>query len=145
MTKENPRQVIPLLAVAMVSMFVLFVVTMTNASFSQTETTFPDPFAPQKIVAMLDNASSGYSQFLTAYLFQPAQTDLAFYSDNAKWVIDESADPILAMTGLTDLASVQYYENLERAQQAPKVAGAYTQSYQSGGFGINSLYSVLIQ
>jgi hypothetical protein len=146
MTYETPGKVITLLTMAMVSMFALFVVTVTNASFSGAETPFPDPFAPQKVVALLDNVSHNYSQFLAENLFAPTKADFALYHDNASWVIDESADSVLAITGLSDLASVQYYQNLDQARYTPRVAGAYTdREYQSGGLSINSLYSILIR
>jgi hypothetical protein len=147
MTKETPGQIMTLLGVAMVSMFMMFTVSATNASFTQVENPFPDPFAPEKIVAMLDSVSNSYSQFLAANLFEPAKADLAFYNDNAQWVIDESADSVLGIVGLRELASVEYYQNLDRAQRAPQVAGAYTQSeYENGGgFSIDSLYSMLVR
>jgi len=147
MTKETPAKVLSLLMVSVMSLSFLFGVSVTNASFSGTEYPVSDPFAPEKVVAMLDRAAAGYDRFLAANLFQPVRSDLAFAADNIKWVIDESADPILAMTGLTDIASVQYYQNMDYAKNAPKVAGAYTQrgDNSGGGFGIDSLYSILIR
>jgi hypothetical protein len=149
MVKETPVKVLSLLVAAIASMSFLFAVSWSNASLAYAENPLPDPFAVENIMASLDKVAAGYDSILTAYLYEPVKADWALVHDNTKWVIDNSADPILAMTGLTDLASVEYYQALDYAQVQPRVAGAYVQAGEqqeakAGGFSMDSLYSLLI-
>lgn len=143
MTEETPAKVMTLLGVALSSMFFLFAVTITNASFQQTETSFPDPFAPEKIVAVLDNTANSYSNFIAANLTQPLQSDLAFYKANFDWVIDNSDEQILAIVGLQQLADVNY----NQPSAAPQVAGTYISKLEPNKSLdlADELYSLLIE
>jgi hypothetical protein len=147
MTQETPARVFSLLGVALTSMFFLFAVTVTNANFSQTEKPFPAVFNPDNVMAVLDNVSSSYSRFVDVNLIQPAKQDYAFYADNVSYIMDEASPSILAFTGLTGLAEAS--SSLPEQAQ-PQVAGAYTQSYDTGyssiveGFNVDTLYSVLM-
>ncbi len=145
MTQETPAKVMGLLAVALSSMFFLLAVTVTNANFTQTQNTFPDPFGPAKVMAMVDNVSNGYSNFLSTNLFEPAQNSYAIYQYNLKYIIDNAGPSIVAITGLQSVAYNSY------AAPTPQVLGASTQSANSyysssgGGFSIDSLYALLIR
>lgn len=119
MTEETPGKVFGLLGAALASMFVLFVVSSTNASFAGTEAgmALADPFNPDKVMAELDGAAAGYSQFLTQNLFQPVQADLAFYTDTGRWIIQNADMAILNSLGLESFAQIDSGQ--------PRVAGAY--------------------
>ena len=150
MTEETPGKVMGLLGTALATMAFLFMVTVSNASFQGTQVAVPDPFASQNVVAMLDNVSHSYSDFLAANLFRPFQGDVAMVQDNANWVIDNSDQQVVAMLGLQALANP--YGPMPQAAQ-PTVAGAFTdtpstsvvQSDQPQSFSIDSLYYMLIR
>ena len=145
LTEETPAKVIGLVGTAMVSMFFLFAVCVTNANLNRTESAFPDPFNPANVVAALDNASNGFSNFVAANLVEPAQNSYAVYQYNLAYVMDNATPSIIKYTGLTTLAE------LPQAADAPQVLGASTsqasgQSYsKSEGFSIDNLYSMLIR
>ena len=127
MMKETPAKVMGLLGTAVVSMAFLFAVTVTDASFAGTPKAVPDPFGPSAVTSVIDQAAGSYSQFLSAYLFQPAQSDLAYFAgswqDNVAWVIDNADQSIIAMTGLERLAQLPPSPQVTRSGS---VAGAYT-------------------
>lgn len=139
MTQETPGKIFSLLGVAMASMFFLFAVTVSNASFSQVEQPLPDVFGPQHVVSLLDNVSSGYSQFLAENLFAPLHQDLAVYHDNLAWVIDNSDYAILNALGIEQLAELPAAKS--------QVAGAQTTVpsalYSHSGFSVDTLMSAL--
>ncbi len=68
MTQETPAKIFSLLGAAMFSMFLLFAVSATNASFDRTETALPDMFNPSSVMAVLDSISNSYSKFAQANL-----------------------------------------------------------------------------
>ena len=144
MTQETPAKVFSLLGTAVFSMFFLFAVASTNASFSKTETTLPDAFSPNNVMAFLDNVSSSYSNFVDANVVEPAQDSYAIAKYNLDYIIDEAGPSILAYTGLSGLAEVPTAQ--------PQVAGAFTQAASSQnyqpvgeGFSIDNLYALLIR
>jgi len=139
--EETPEKVMSWLGVALSSLFLLFMVTLTNASFSGMERPIADPFSPAKIMATVDRVSNSYSEFLNAYLFQPAAQDVAFYRDNIHWVIDNSDMQILSAVGLQSLARVD-----DESLSAPRVAGAYTSFYEGGkSLSVDVLYKLLMR
>ena len=71
MTEETPAKVLSLLGVALVSMSFMFAVTVSNASFTQVYNPMPDIFAPANVMAVLDNVSNSYSNFVYAQLVRP--------------------------------------------------------------------------
>ncbi len=128
----------------MASMFFLFVVTFTNASLEgSVEATFPNPFSPEKVVSVLDQAASSYSKFVAVNFISPLTADFDYYKENVDWVIDQADYAILDIVGLRELAEIN-------PQQAPVVAGAYTQqenyehTRQSGEL-FEPLYSFLLE
>lgn len=143
MTKETPAKVVSLLGVALACMMFLLAVSYSDASFQAVQNPIPNPFGPDKVMAMLDNTAAGYSNFVSVNLTQPLKAEFAFYSDNVNWIVDNSREPILSFLGLDNLAKAS---NLTPAGQ---VAGAYTPNitYQSSSWGINvdTLYSLLIK
>jgi hypothetical protein len=129
LTQETPEKVLSLLGAALFSMVFLFIVSATDASLAGVQGRVADPFNPDKIMAVVDSAAVSYSRFWDANLFGPAQADLAFYTDNARWAIDNSSDSILAITGLSALAQVEYQPGYAEPQARlpdEQVAGAYT-------------------
>jgi hypothetical protein len=130
MTEETPTKVMGFLGAALMSMAFLFVVTATDASFAGTKSAMPDPFAPQHVVAVIDSAANGYSGFLTAYLFQPAQSDYAYFTgsvkDDSSWVLDNTDTQIVAMAGLSDLLWQEPTPMAHPSPHSGHVAGAYT-------------------
>jgi len=142
--QETPAKVLSLLGTAMFSMFLLFGVTFTNASFERTENIMPDVFSPANVTAMLDNVSSGYSNFVQQTLLVPLQQDYALAQDNIAFIIDEAGPSILAFTGLEGLAQYDRENSV-----TPQVAGAYTEPvyYEpiaSESFSVDLIYNVLI-
>lgn len=127
MTEESPQKVLSLLGVALVSMSFLFAVTITNASFTKTEMPLPDVFGPQNVVSVLDGAANDYSNFVTAYLVQPAQSDLAYFvssvNQNAAWVMDNADEKIVALARLDYLTQQPASPEVRTPGH---VAGAYT-------------------
>lgn len=149
MTEETPAKIFSLLGVAMTSMFFLFAVTVTNASFTQTEKPFPVAFNPEQVVAVLDNSANSYSKFIDENLVRPQKQSFAILQYNVNYVIDEAGPSILAYTGLTALADI---DSIPAQAASPKVAGAFTKvaARQSlhpriRGFSIDSIYSLLIR
>ena len=119
MTQETPAKVFSLLGASVFSMFFLFAVSVTNASFSGTETAFPDVFGPDNVLAVLDTASNSYSKAVTAYLIEPAQESTNLAMDNINYVIDEAGPSIMAMTG-------KQSSQESGASALPQVAGQST-------------------
>ena len=141
LTEETPGKVMGLLGTAMVSMFFLFAVSVSNANFTQTEKPIPVAFNPDQVVAVLDNAASGYDKFLNDNLFQPAQNSYAVYQYNLAYVIDEAGPGVLAMTGLSSFADA----TAGAAPARPQVAGDSTQVvtsqyYKESSGGVFSLF-----
>ncbi len=103
LTQETPAKVMSLLSLSLASMFFLFAVTLSNASFSQVQNPLPDPFAATNITRVLDVASNSYSNFLYANLINPTQAEYAFVAGNVAYVgqnagyeIAELSSPIYA-------------------------------------------------
>jgi len=88
--KETPAKVMTLLCVAMASLAFLFVVSATDASFTGTPVSVPSP-SPDKVMAVLDSASAGYSRFLQANLFTPVEQSVAMTTDNVSWIASNAA------------------------------------------------------
>ena len=120
MTEETPAKVLSLLGVSLASMFFLFAVAFTSASFEKQQFAFPDPFNPSRVLATLDQSANSYSRFVAVNMVQPAQESYAVWQDTVAYVIDNADESILAITGLTPLAEVP--------ENQPKVAGAYIQA-----------------
>ena len=119
LTQESPAKVFSLMAVALSSMAFLLVVSFTNASFEGTRESFPDPFSPENVVSVLDNAASSYSQFVEVAFVEPFTSDLAMYKENLDWVIDQGDVAILKAVGL------EKYALLDWSEHQPQVAGAF--------------------
>lgn len=116
MTEETPTKVLSLLAVALSSMFLLFVVASSDGGARPV----PDPFNPTNVMAVLDNVSAGYSGFLAQNLIEPVKADLTYYAETGDWIIDNADFAILEAVGLENLAQIK--------EPAPQVAGAYIES-----------------
>lgn len=138
MTQETPAKVFSLLGAAMFSMFFLFAVSATNASFTRTESALPNIMAPENVVAALDSIANSYSNFLEANLIQPAEQTFAFVQDNVNYIMDEAGPSILTYTGLSSLA-----EAVTSSAQ-PQVAGAFTE-HHIPGVNIDVLYAFLMR
>ncbi|HVY67999.1 MAG TPA: hypothetical protein VHA30_03860 [Patescibacteria group bacterium] len=147
MTQETPAKVFSLLGVALSSLFFLFAVTVTNASFSQTEKPFPATFNPDRVMAFLDQTSNSYARFFHEDFVAPGVQSYAIMQDNVNYVIDEASPSILHYTGLSSLADVS--NSVPTAM--PQVAGASVSKAlggnygQTGTFSVDTLYSFLIR
>ncbi len=143
LTEETPGKVTALLGTALTSMFFLFAVTVTNASFQQVEKPFPDPFSPVKVVAVVDQTSGSYSKFLYANLINPGVEEYAYFGDSISYIADNAGPQIMQITGLQKLADARA-AYLDR----PQVAGAFIRAGQeaSSGQGIvmTKLYSMFV-
>jgi hypothetical protein len=138
-TEETPEKILGLLGVAFTSMFFLFAVTVSNASFERIENPFPDVFAPTNVVAVLDTTASVYSEFVYTNLITPAQQDYAYYADTASYIGQEAGPSLLKIAGLQGLANTQ----VALAEQG-QVAGAsdsvaYSKYYPSAD-GVFSIF-----
>ncbi|MEK7161764.1 MAG: hypothetical protein AAB729_03690 [Patescibacteria group bacterium] len=138
-TEETPEKVLGLLGTAFASMFFLFAVTVSNASFERMENPFPDVFAPTNVVAVLDNAASVYSGFVYENLINPAEQDYAYYADAALYIGQEAGPPLLKIAGLQNITNTQ----VALAEQG-QVAGssnsvAYSKYYPSAD-GVFSIF-----
>lgn len=142
--QETPERVMGLLGVALTSMFFLFAVATTNANFSNVENPFPNPFSPDKIMASLDNVSNSYSNFV-ADMSTPMVQSLAILQDNVHYIIDNSDEQILAITGLSSLAAVPQ----DASFGSGHVAGAstqivYSKYYPAPMSGTDSLFTLIL-
>ena len=137
MTQETPGKVLSLLGVAVASLAFLFMVNVSDASFSGTVSPVADPFAPAKVMAMVDTAANSYARLLNPIIV-PGEQDYALAADNIEWLTSNAQDGLVAMLGINDSSAYQ--------SAAPQVAGAVTtQPYQekSKGFSIDSFLSSL--
>jgi hypothetical protein len=100
MTEETPAKVLSLLGVALVSMSFMFAVTLSNASFTQVYNPVPDIFAPAKVMAVLDNVSNSYSNFVYAQLVRPEAPGYAMAADNLAYIGQEAGPQISNYLGL---------------------------------------------
>ncbi len=147
MTQETPTKVVSLLGVALSSLAFLFMVSATDASFSGTAMRVSDPFAPEKVVAIIDNATASYSNFLTAHLVAPATQDFALAADSVAWVAGNAQDGALALMGITPSDDAELVAFQPRAVE--RVAGAQTTLSQVKGTSraglLDAIYSLLIE
>jgi len=140
MTQETPAKIFSLLGVAMFSLFFLFGVSVSNASFNRTETVLPDLFNPDNIVSMLDNVSNSYSKFVNQQLVQPGVESYAMVMDNVNYVMDEASPQILAVTGFGSI--------VDSPSSQSQVAGAFTNADNRSeasipAVNVDSVYSLI--
>lgn len=137
LTQETPGKVISCAGAAVVSMAVLFAVTVSDASFQGGRNTLPDPFAPAKVITVIDHVSQAYARALSNFT-QPARIAVAIHLEQLDWI------------GQQVFASPQ-----RPAPKPASVAGAFiiagkaeeavirdTGSY--GSISVDSLYNLLI-
>ena len=139
LTVETPGKVIGLLSVALFSAGLMFAVSASNASFQGSEFALYDPFAPEKVVAAIDTVASAYSKVLSANFIQPLSAEYKIYGENLAWLLDQNG--LVYALGFSQTP-------LDTYEELGQVAGAYEEnnySDESGSFGIDSLYSMLIE
>ena len=141
MTEETPVKVMSLMTAALTSMFFLFTVAFSTASFQGVQQAMPDPFAPAKVVAALDNVSNSYAMFVDKYLINPAQSEYAYISDNVNFVAENVSPSLMAFAGVQ--------ESSAHMAMAPsgQVAGESTQVVESKLYPSQStagIFSVLL-
>src|SRR3989344_7093669 len=90
LTEETPGKVLGLLALALFATGLMFSVSLTEASFSGTQVALPDPFSPEKVMAAIDTAAAGYSNFLSANFLQPLAASYRVYGDNLAWLSEQT-------------------------------------------------------
>jgi hypothetical protein len=138
MTQETPIKVLSLLGVALVSMAFTFAVTVSNASFTQVYNPIPQGPSPANVMAVLDNVSNSYSNFVYAQLVRPEAPEYAMAADNVAFVAQGADSQISSFLGLG---------NQNVYSDRPQVAGASTEvvvskyypSSSGGGPGFFSL------
>jgi hypothetical protein len=133
---ETPAKVFSLLGTALFSLAFMFGVSVSNASFSKMEVPLADPFSPEKVVSVIDQAASSYSNFLAVNFISPLASDYKIYADNLAWIAKEGR--------------FAYYLGIEGfSGSKAKVAGAYTsfkpQLAQNSSKSISDVFSVLIR
>ncbi len=128
-----------LLGTAIASLFFLFAVSISNASFERMEQPFPDVFAPVKVVSVLDTAASGYSKFVYANLVLPAQQDYAFYADNISYAVAEASPAFMEMAGVS-MPSVAQAMYQPRAQVAGASDQIVVSKYYPQSEGVFSIF-----
>lgn len=136
MTEETPGKVLGCTAVALFSMALLFSVSLTNANFHSSEVAFPDPFAPGKVISLIDQAAASYSKAVMDFSV-PAREAFAIHKEGMQWIMAEASGPMVNILGLQSFASASQPQNV------PKVAGAYTNQESFEVFSVDSLYKVL--
>ncbi len=126
------------LGAALFSLAFLFSVSATNAGFSSNEYALPNPFAPEKVVSVIDQAAADYSKALLAFL-EPAREAVAVHMEGIDWISDLASQPIAQALGLGNT-------------QAPQVAGAFVSDadtlYVDGSYGslsVDDIYAILIE
>lgn len=114
-----------LLATSLLSMGFLFSVTVANASLQGFDPqAVPDPFAPAKVMAVLDNVSHDYAMFVNQQA-QPMEQSLAVAADQFNWIGDNAAQPIVVALGLEPLVPYNNYQ--PPIVNTSRVAGAFTE------------------
>jgi hypothetical protein len=139
--EETPSKVLSLLGVAMFSLAFMFTVSVSEASFSQTYVSLPDPFGPESVVATVDHTAAGYTSFLNAYLLEPTKQDLSQATEGLAWIWDNSKEDVVVALGLDGVTGV--YKDTTGT-----VAGAYTSiadQPQGGTLNMDSIYEAIIE
>jgi hypothetical protein len=139
--EETPGKILSLLGAAMFSLAFLFTVSVSEASFSGSYVSLPDPFGPESVVATIDHAAAGYSDFLYAAVLNPTEQDLNEAVDAVAWIWEESRDEVVVALGLDGVRGV--YQDTTGA-----VAGAYTSiadQPQGGNLNMNSIYDMIVE
>jgi hypothetical protein len=139
LTTETPGKVLGWLAAAMFSLALLFVVSGSDASFGGTRTQLADPFAPQKVVSVVDRMAAGYSQFLSVNFLKPLVYDYSIYADNAVWALKESG--LAYSLGINRLLE----GTLPPQGQVAGTSISQQTANLPGAFGIDNIYSLLIR
>ena len=137
LVEETPEKVMGFLAATMLSMALLFGVTLSNASFNSTETALPDPFSPAKVMSVIDNMAADYSSALISFT-QPARDSLALYADQINWITEEAAAPLATALGFDGIDAGGSEAGAPRVAGAFKIAGSYE------SVSVDTLYALLI-
>jgi len=138
MTEETPVKVLSLLGVALVSMSFMFAVTVSNASFTQVYNPVPDIFAPAKVMAVLDNVSNSYSNFVYAQLVRPEAPEYAMAADNLAYIGQEAVPQISNYLGL-DTQKVYAIRPQVAGASTEVIISKYYPATSGGGLGLFSL------
>ncbi len=137
--KETPSKVMGLLGTALFSMAFLFAVSLSGAQLSGTlEASLPDPFAPEKVMAVVDSFAAGYSGVVMGFA-EPARQAVAEHTEAIAWAIEEASVPLVRVLGL---------ESLVEYNNQPQVAGLSTEANSGfmgyGSLSVDHLYSLLL-
>ena len=138
MTQETPAKVLSLLGVALVSMSFMFAVTLSNASFTQVYNPIPDIFSPAKVMAVLDNVSNSYSNFVYDQLVKPEAPGYALAADNLAFIGQGAGHQVSNYLGLG--AQNAHVLRQQVAGASTKViVSKYYPATSGGGLGLFSL------
>ncbi len=115
LTEETPAKIMGLLTISLASLAFLFVVTATDATFQGTTAKVYNPFAPEKVVAVIDSTAATYTNFLQANLFNPVEQSVAMTTDNVSWIVSNAAYSF----------GIQPSSETPSVNQVSRVAGAH--------------------
>ena len=142
LTEETPGKVMGLVGASLFSLALMLGVSMTDASFSGTQMALVDPFAPEKIMAVVDTAAASYSNLLTINFIQPLVADYKIYGENLSWLAEESG--IAYAMGFESVDSQN--ASVALVSLEPRVAGVYSKKQvKRPSLSIDTLYSILIR
>lgn len=103
MTQETPVKVLSLLGIAMLSMFFMTAVSLSNVTWSgNSGSSLADPFSPKNVVAFIDQTAWVYSDAANTFLINPAKQDFAFVPENLAWISDNAQLMIAVAVGLEE-------------------------------------------
>ncbi|MBI3231640.1 MAG: hypothetical protein HYZ51_00985 [Candidatus Doudnabacteria bacterium] len=138
LTEETPGKVMGLVGVALFSMAILFGVSMSNASFQGAEYALPNPFAPQKVVSVVDTGVQSYANALAGFL-EPARQAIALHVSEMQWIVSEASPSIARAMGAGSHPKAQVAGAFTKASKVSfKVSGP------TGSLNVDSLYALVI-
>lgn len=140
MTHESPGKILSLLGAAVISLFFMTAVSITEVSWQGSSTvSIADPFSPQNVVAFIDQAAWVYSDAAHSTLLDPFADDFALIADNLLWIKDGAEMSLAVAIGLADPLP-----QVSAPLYAPegRVAGAvdYSPQYYDNFFSLMSGY-----
>lgn len=147
MTRETPHKVLWLTGTALFSLVLLFTVTVTDASFSGIIKPLPDPFAPSRVMAVIDQVAANYNRFLAINLIHPLAGQYGVYFDNLAWLSRQAN--LTYYLGMPKESHPVFSVAQQKLALAGQVAGAYTNQAtkmaDDSWVSIDRLFSVLIR
>lgn len=138
LTEETPGKVMGLVGAALFSMAFLFGVSMSNASFQGAEFSLANPFAPEKVVSVVDTAVQSYANALTGFV-EPARQAVALHVSEIQWIASEASPQLAKAMGTGSRPKAQVAGAFKQAGEVSfKVSG------RQSAVNVDSLYALVI-